>query len=85
MLKNAPLLRNLTELKPVVDNNTRWSGKLHMVCRFSKIRDKPVAVKVMQDSDITVDCSLWIAGKVRKFELVLNEIYIVIDSLQTRG
>lgn len=29
-LKNAALLRNETDLKPVLHNKTRWSGKYHM-------------------------------------------------------
>lgn len=30
-LKLSALLRNLTDLKPIMRNETRWSGKIHML------------------------------------------------------
>jgi hypothetical protein len=43
-LKNSSLLRNLVNLRPILFNATRWSGKYHMLKRFTKIRDELVAV-----------------------------------------
>jgi hypothetical protein len=36
-LRNAALLQNMTNLKPVMHNKTRWSGKYSMLKRFAQI------------------------------------------------
>ena len=43
-LKNAAILRNLTDLKPKLDNDTRWSGKFEVLQRFGRLRDDLIEV-----------------------------------------
>lgn len=44
-LNNETILRNLTEIKPVMHNGTHWSGKLHMPRLFMQIRDELVEIR----------------------------------------
>ena len=41
-LKHSAMLRNLTDLSPVLPNATMWSGKSEMLTRFVPIRDELV-------------------------------------------
>ena len=36
-LKFSAVLRNLTDLSPVIDNETRWSAKFKVLRRFQEI------------------------------------------------
>lgn len=37
-LKNRAMLRNLTEISPIIHNKTRWSSKYSMLKHFNRIR-----------------------------------------------
>lgn len=54
-LKNSALLRNLTDYRPQVHNQTRWSGKLVMMDRFIQIRDELLDVQEESESSIAVN------------------------------
>ncbi len=83
-LKNAALLRNLTELKPVLENKTRWSGKFLMFERFIKLRDCLVEIADSEDSDgLFLDRSNRFLGQCIKYKAMLNEINVVTKHLQT--
>ncbi len=38
--KSAAILRNLTELRPILDNATQWCGKVTMLKRFLDVREE---------------------------------------------
>lgn len=49
--KSAAVLRNLTELRPIMDNATMWSGKVAMLARFNEIRNEIIDAADDPDSD----------------------------------
>ncbi len=58
-LKNATVLRNITRLKPKLDNDTRWSGKYEVLRRFELMRNDSVEASQHSDCNLTVhDSSL---------------------------
>lgn len=56
-LKNVSTLRNLTDLRPVIHNETRWSGKVQLLRRFEKIRSELIEVSTDEIADIPIDAS----------------------------
>jgi DNA-binding transcriptional MerR regulator len=84
-LKNAALLRNITDLKPVMHNKTWWSGKYLMLKRLGQIRSELIDVSNAEESDLPIDCSIGFANKVRKYTRQLHKIDGVIKYLQTHG
>ena len=85
MLKNAAILRNITDLKPVLPNETRWSGKFEMLKRFHRIRNDLLEASRHEDSSLIKDNSPRLASRVRRYRDMLGEINVVTKSLQTRG
>ena len=78
---NAALLRNITELRPVLDNKTRWSGKFSMVDRYCRIYDD--ILKASQEENASIDISRVASfTKARKVQLMLGEINEVTKALQ---
>jgi hypothetical protein len=65
-LKNTALLRNMTDLKPVMHNKTRWSGKYSMLKRFSQIRQELIEVGAQYHSDLPIDPTQAFGNKVTK-------------------
>lgn len=84
-MKSAYVLRNLTELRPVLHNDTRWSGKVALLRCFSKIRDKLVEASEHHDAECTVNASVTFLRKSQKYEAMFSEIDIVTKSIQKRG
>lgn len=84
-LKNAALLRNITDYHPVMFNRTRWSGKYRTLKRFDTIRDALIEVSEAPDGNLSVNRSTRFASKVRRYARMLGEIDVVTRSLQTRG
>ncbi|KAI0556954.1 Ribonuclease H-like protein [Gracilaria domingensis] len=84
-LRNAALLRNLTDLSPRMHNTTRRSGKLHMLKRFIRIREDLLDVHNSSEGDLLIDASVQLATRAQKFSKMLAELDIVTKSLQTRG
>ncbi|KAI0560856.1 Ribonuclease H-like protein [Gracilaria domingensis] len=84
-LRNAALLRNLTDLSPIMHNAIRWSGKLHMLKRFIRIREDLLDVHNSSEGDLVIDASVQLATRGQKCSKMLAEIDIVTKSLQTRG
>lgn len=56
-LKIYALLRNITDLRPILNNETRWFGKLSMLERFLKIRDELLRIRISPDGHVEVDQS----------------------------
>jgi len=83
-LKNSALLRNLTDLKPIIHNQTRWSGKFYMMQRFLRIRTELIEISNDDRSDIVVNSSNGFRAKCEKFSSWLNHINNVTLFLQKR-
>ncbi len=66
-LKNTAVLRNITDLKPIMHNRTRWSGKLYMLRRFLNIREELLEIHDSRDVDIEIDDTTRFQGKVIKY------------------
>ncbi len=84
-LKNAAVLRNITDLKPKLYNNTRWSGKCAILTRFDKMRDDLVQAIEHPKSDLLVPTSVIFAKKTKKYAGMLRAIDEVTKSLQKDG
>ena len=84
-LKNAAVLRNLTELHPIVPNDTRWSGKSLMLSRYVTIRDDLLTASRNKNASLQIDSSSNFFTKVKNSQRMLSEINIVTQLLQTEG
>eukprot|EP00171_Calliarthron_tuberculosum_P002661 IDg2661t1 len=80
--ENAAILRNLTELRPVMHNQTRWSGKFNMLQRFERLRDELISASQDVNADIHIDDSAHFLRKVTKYRTILGEINVVTKVLQ---
>ncbi len=54
-LRNRALLRNLSTLSPVLNNETRWSSTYRMIERFNDIREALIEVADSDDSELVID------------------------------
>ncbi len=82
--RSKTVLRNLTDLKPIMDNRTRWSGKLYMLRRVLNIREELLEIHDSRDGDIEIDDTTRFQGKVIKYTKMLRTIDIVTKSLQNK-
>lgn len=83
-LRNAALLRNLIDLRPVLHNKTRWSGKFYMLRRFLRIREELIEVSQDERSDLVVNSSQAFKRKVERYCRQLQQIDFATKELQTR-
>lgn len=83
--KSAAVLRNLCELRPVMDNETRWSSKVSLLGRFNEIRTEIIDASEHVDADFAVNASPAFAGKVRRYHRMLSEINVITKVLQGKG
>ncbi len=83
-LKNVAVLRNLTDLNPMMHNRTRWSGKLYMLRRFLNIREELLEIHDSLDGDIEIDDTTRFHGKLINYTKVLRAIDNVTKSLQRK-
>jgi hypothetical protein len=87
-LKNAAALRNLTHLAPIMHNKTRWSGKLHMLERFLRLKPSLLAVADDVETPLEIDGHTWgllFNWKALKCKKQLDNINAVTVLLQQRG
>lgn len=84
-LQNAVVLRNLTYLKPVIHNQTLWSGKAAILTRFTCIRAELIEASIDANSEMTVDSTSYFGNKVEKYSKMLNVINAVCKYLQKKG
>ena len=84
-LKNSALLRNASDLKPIMHNKMQWSGKYNMLKHFDDIRDELIEVSNMSESDLPINSSVQFANKGRKYARQLQEIDQVTKYLQCHG
>ena len=84
-LRNAALLRNLTDLRPIMNNETRWSGKVLMLKRFLRIREELIEASNDLHGDIPINISSSFTSQTRKYQAMLSEIDVVTARWQTYG
>ena len=90
-LKNAAVLRNMTNLKPVLDIVTRWSAKFNMAIRFARLRpfiDAIIEAEEAGESDSNLGVLSAeiqsLSMKVDKATKWLEQVNIVTKYMQTR-
>ncbi len=78
-------LRNSTELKPVLHNDTRWSGKFYLLKRFGEI--KTGLLKACEDEVIATpqDYEGLFSAKALRYQKMLETINVITLKLQTKG
>lgn len=83
-LKCAATLRNLTELRQVIQNETRRSGKHQTLKRFCEIREKLAEACDTEEFNLPdTSCPIF-ANRISRFELILGSINVVTVELQKR-
>lgn len=84
-LTNRAMIRNLTELSPLIPNETRWSGMYQMLKRFVRIHDELLKVADKDGATVTIDRSSAFETRAKKFSEMLSQIDTVTLELQKRG
>ena len=84
-LKNAAILHDLTDTKPVLDSDTRWSGKVYMPRQFNKLKAHIVKAVRDEKAEIPVDTTPLFAAKPMKYQKMLDEIDFVTKSIENNG
>lgn len=82
--KNRTLLRNMTSLRAITPNATRWTGKCRMMKRFVSIRPELIAASNDADGSIPIDSSPLFLSKVKTSAAMLDAINAVTTIMQTR-
>lgn len=83
-LKNSAKLRNLTNLRPVIHNETRWSGKHAMLKRFCEIKEE--LVQVCDEDNVNLPDILEgsLTRKAARYERMLGAINVVQVKMQKK-
>jgi hypothetical protein len=84
-LRNAAVLRNITDLRPVLENKTRWSGKVAMLTRFIRFRQYLIEAadhKEADGLDKVLDRSGEFLFNAQKYEQWLSCINTITKKLQ---
>jgi hypothetical protein len=82
--KNAALLRNITDLGPVLPNKTRWSGKYKMVARYCRSYQDITEAANQDIATIEMDQSNASLPKAKSATSMLEELNAVTKALQER-
>lgn len=83
-LYNAALLQNLTDLKPIIHNATRWTCKLRMLNGFINIREELISLDSSADGYVAIDTSPRLLPCVVRYRKILGKVYVITRSLQTK-
>ena len=84
-LRSAATVRNLTDLRPVMHNETRWTGKHHMLKRFIEIKEALVSACENADVEFMATSNPAFTNRVTKYEKMLGSINVVTMELQRKG
>ena len=84
-LKHTAMLRNMTHLKPVLYNKTRWSGKYYMFERWIQLRDTLIDLSANDGAELEVNESLSFFNATKKFTKCLKQFDIVTKKLQEKN
>ena len=71
-LKNRAVLRSLTDLAPISQNATRWSGKYNMVTRFNRIRTELTAAADHQNTTVRINTTTSCKLQAQRYEDMLK-------------
>ena len=83
-ITNAAILRNITELTPKINNDTRWSSKYDMIARYCRVYNEIMEAADTEGSSIKINEAATLT-KSTKLKLQLEEINEVTKYLQTRA
>lgn len=83
-VKSASVWQNLAELKPAMNNETRWSGKVAMLHRFNEMYDEILEASAHDDEDFAVNQSVTLVQQTEKYYNMLAEVDMVAKSLQRK-
>jgi hypothetical protein len=83
-LKNAAILSELTPLKPILCNKTRWSGKFQVLDRFLRIRPALIEAANHEDSDLDVNASPPFCQRVQKYHKPMQKLNEITVKIQKR-
>ena len=83
-LKNAAVLRNLSTLKPIVYNKTRWSGKHNVLKMFIKIREDLIKTADDENTTLDVNSTMGFLNKVKQHQKALARVHIATKETQTQ-
>ena len=82
--KNSAALSHETTLKPVMNNDTRWSGIRCMLERFVRIREDLIRTAEKDGTDLEVEDGANFARICRKYLVYMEELDSTTKLLQTR-
>ena len=83
-LKNTAVLSELTPLKPVLYNKTRWSGKFDTLSRFIKICEQLIQAALHEDADLVVNSSVVFLNNVKMYHKPMTKLNEITKKLQQR-
>lgn len=84
-LRNRAMLRNSTALSPIIENDTRWSGKYLMLERFNRIYDDLRKVAEDENSTVAMNLTSWFKANVQRYAKLIQQIDNVTRYLQTKN
>lgn len=84
-LKNVTMLRNLTDLVPLLQCKTRWSGTCRLMKRFTLIRDELMEVSNSPDFHLPMNKRSTFGEKAKAYCTMLSEINFVTSEMQSKG
>ena len=83
-LKNAAVLRNLSTLKPIACDKTRWSGKHDVLKRFIRIREDLIKTADDENTTLEVNSTMGFLNKVKRHQKALARVQIETKEMQTQ-
>ncbi len=82
-LKNAAILSELTNLKPVLYNKTRWSGKFDTIDRFIRIRSDLITAANNIECDVEVEDGMNFLRTCEKYHRIMKRMNEITIKMQT--
>lgn len=79
------MLRNMIGLKPIVDNVTCWSGKLHVIRRFNRIYGDLIEVAETDEVELPIGKSMRFKNMARRYERMSDEINALAVIMERKG
>jgi len=83
-LKTRAMLRNITDLSPIIHNATRWSGKYLMFRRYDRIREKINHIATREKATLSIVQTNDLYTRADRFANMLQQVNQVTIELQNR-
>ena len=83
-IKNVAVLSEITDLKPILYNKTRWSGKYHTLDRFLRLHDAFIEASYDAESDFHLDTTQRFKENVERILKPLERMNFVTVNMQHR-